>query len=60
MAPRARQAKSKARLKAYEKLLHQDTEQRSELEQIYIPPGPRLGDVVVEAEDLSKGYGDGC
>jgi len=58
MAPRARQAKSKARLKAYEKLLHQDTEQRSELEQIYIPPGPRLGDVVVEAQDLSKGYGE--
>jgi ATP-binding cassette ChvD family protein len=58
MAPRARQAKSKARLKAYETLLHQGAEQRSELEQIYIPPGPRLGDVVVEAEALCKGYGD--
>jgi ATP-binding cassette ChvD family protein len=58
MAPRARQAKSKARLKAYEQLLHQETEQRSELEQIYIPPGPRLGDVVVEAQELSKGYGE--
>jgi ATP-binding cassette ChvD family protein len=58
MAPRARQAKSKARLKAYEQLLEQSNEQRSELEQIYIPPGPRLGDVVVEAQDLSKGYGE--
>ena len=47
MAPRARQAKSKARLKAYEQLLSQSGEQRSELGQIYIPPGPRLGDVVV-------------
>jgi ATP-binding cassette ChvD family protein len=58
MAPRARHAKSKARLKAYEQLLNRDDEKRSELEQIYIPPGPRLGDVVVEAQDLSKGYGD--
>ena len=58
MSPRARQAKSKARLKAYEELLNQETESRSELEQIYIPPGPRLGDVVVEAEGLTKGYGD--
>jgi energy-dependent translational throttle protein EttA len=58
MAPRARQAKSKARLKAYETLLRQDTERRSELEQIYIPAGPRLGDVVIEAEHLSKGFGD--
>jgi ATP-binding cassette ChvD family protein len=58
MAPRARHAKSKARLKAYEQLLNQSTEQRSELEQIYIPPGPRLGDLVVEAQELSKGYGD--
>jgi len=58
MAPRARQAKSKARLKAYETLLQQDVERRTELEQIYIPAGPRLGDVVIEAEHLSKGYGD--
>jgi ATPase subunit of ABC transporter with duplicated ATPase domains len=50
MSPRARQAKSKARIKAYEQLLEQKTEQRSELESIYIPPGPRLGDVVVQAE----------
>jgi len=58
MAPRARQAKSKARLKAYETLLQQDVERRTELEQIYIPAGPRLGDVVIEAEHLTKGYGD--
>ncbi len=58
MAPRARQAKSKARLKAYETLLREDTERRTELEQIYIPAGPRLGDVVIEAEHLSKGFGD--
>jgi sulfate-transporting ATPase len=58
MAPRARQAKSKARLKAYEQLLQDDVERRPELEQIYIPAGPRLGDVVIEAEGLAKGYGD--
>ncbi|NIV47821.1 MAG: ATP-binding cassette domain-containing protein, partial [Gammaproteobacteria bacterium] len=58
MAPRARQAKSKARLKAYEELLTDDSEKRSELEQIHIPPGPRLGDVVIEAEGLTKGYGE--
>jgi ATP-binding cassette ChvD family protein len=59
MAPRARQAKSKARLKAYEAMLSEsDREFRGETRQIYIPPGPRLGDVVVEAEELSKGYGD--
>jgi ATP-binding cassette ChvD family protein len=58
MAPRARHAKSKARLSAYEQLLRDDQEQRSELEQIYIPAGPRLGDVVIEAENLRKGYDD--
>jgi ATP-binding cassette ChvD family protein len=59
MAPRARQAKSKARLKAYDQLLaDSDDEARSSLQQIYIPPGPRLGNVVVEASNLSKGYGD--
>jgi ATP-binding cassette ChvD family protein len=58
MAPRARQAKSKARLAAYEKLLEDDRERRTELEQIYIPPGPRLGDVVIEADHLAKGFGD--
>jgi len=58
MSPRARHAKSKARLNAYEELLNQDTEQRSELQQIYIPPGPRLGDVVIEAQSVRKAYGD--
>ena len=58
MAPRARQAKSKARIKAYEQLLGEDQNERGRRMQIYIPPGPRLGDVVVEAQDLSKGYGD--
>jgi sulfate-transporting ATPase len=58
MAPKARHAKSKARIKAYESLLNQEVDkQASELE-IYIPPGPRLGDVVIEAENVSKGYGD--
>jgi len=59
MAPRARQAKSKARLEAYESLLDEDApERRPEMQQIYIPPGPRLGDVVIEAEHVSKAYGD--
>ncbi|HKQ62633.1 MAG TPA: energy-dependent translational throttle protein EttA [Candidatus Polarisedimenticolaceae bacterium] len=59
MAPRARHAKGKARLAAYEQLLAEDQPERvQELEQIYVPPGPRLGDVVVEAEHLRKGYGD--
>jgi ATP-binding cassette ChvD family protein len=59
LAPRARQAKSKARLKAYEAMLSEsDREIRGETRQIYIPPGPRLGDVVVEADELCKGFGD--
>jgi ATP-binding cassette ChvD family protein len=58
MAPRARQAKGKARLNAYEQLLGEDTSQKLEQVEIYIPPGPRLGDVVVEARGLRKGYGD--
>ena len=58
MAPRARQAKSKARLNAYEQLLAQEMEKLPETVEIYIPPGPRLGGVVVEADRLRKGYGD--
>ena len=58
MAPRARQAKGKARLKAYEELLGQDTAKQIENVEIYIQPGPRLGDVVVEARNLKKSYGD--
>src|SRR5574342_1131066 len=56
MSPRARHAKGKARLNAYEDLLKQDTAQKIETAEIYIPPGPRLGDVVVEARHLKKGY----
>ena len=58
MSPRARQAKGKARLNAYEQLLSEDTAEKIDRVEIYIPPGPRLGDVVVEARDLRKGYGD--
>jgi len=58
MSPRARQAKGKARLNQYEDLLREDTAQKIEQAQIYITPGQRLGDIVVEARDLKKGYGD--
>jgi energy-dependent translational throttle protein EttA len=58
MSPRARQAKGKARLNAYEELLREETAQKMETAEIYIAPGPRLGDVVVEARRLRKGYGD--
>jgi ATP-binding cassette ChvD family protein len=58
MAPKARQAKGKARLNAYEALLKQENEKRSEELEIYIPPGPRLGNMVIEAQNVAKGYGD--
>jgi ATP-binding cassette ChvD family protein len=58
MSPRARQAKGKARLNSYEQLLNEDTTQKLDRVEIYIPPGPRLGDVVVEARGMRKGYGD--
>src|SRR5918999_5082215 len=58
MSPRARQAKGKARLNAYEQLLSEDTAQKVEQVEIYIPPGPRLGDIVIEARGLRKSYGD--
>ena len=58
MSPRARQAKGKARLNAYEELLNQDTAKKLDQVEIYIPPGPRLGDVVVEARGVRKAYGD--
>ncbi|MBI4700977.1 MAG: energy-dependent translational throttle protein EttA [Deltaproteobacteria bacterium] len=59
LAPRARQAKGKARLSAYETLLAEDAkQQRVELGQIYIPPGPRLGDLVIEAKGVRKAYGE--
>ena len=58
MSPRARQAKGKARLNAYEELLQEDTAQKIDQVEIYIPPGPRLGDIVVEARGLRKAYGE--
>ena len=58
MTPKARQIKSKARISAYEKLLTRESASRARDLEIYIPPGPRLGNLVVEAENLSKGYGD--
>jgi ATP-binding cassette ChvD family protein len=57
-SPRARQAKSKARIEAYERLLAEDPELRERELEISIPPGPRLGDVVVEAQGIRKAYGD--
>ena len=57
-SPRARQAKSKARIEAYERLLAEDPELRERELEIFIPPGPRLGDVVVQAEGIRKAYGD--
>jgi ATP-binding cassette ChvD family protein len=58
MAPRARQAKGKARLAAYEKLLAEEGAQKLDQLEIYVPPGPRLGNVVIETTSLKKGYGD--
>jgi energy-dependent translational throttle protein EttA len=58
MSPKARQSKGKARYTAYENLLSQEAEQRRENLEIYIPPGPRLGDVVIEFKGVKKGYGD--
>lgn len=58
MSPKARQAKSKARLSAYDKLLNEDVKQKEEKLEIFIPNGPRLGDLVIEANNVSKAYGD--
>jgi len=58
MSPKARHAKGQARINSYEKLLNQDTAERERNMEIYIPPGPRLGNVVVEAQGVSKAYGD--
>ncbi len=57
-SPRARQAKSKARIRAYEELLAQDIDAQAKRAQIVIPPGPRLGDLVIEAQGLEKAYGE--
>ncbi len=58
MSPKARQAKSKARLSAYDRLLNEDVKQKEEKLEIYIPNGPRLGDKVIEMHGVAKGYGD--
>ncbi|MFQ3620147.1 MAG: energy-dependent translational throttle protein EttA [Spirochaetales bacterium] len=58
MSPRGRHAKPKARISAYENLLSEETTKREKELEIYIPPGPRLGDLVIEAKDVRKGYGD--
>ncbi|HEU4594784.1 MAG TPA: energy-dependent translational throttle protein EttA [Pyrinomonadaceae bacterium] len=58
MSPKGRQAKGKARINSYEALLNEQTERVAKDLEIYIPPGPRLGQVVIEAEDVSKAYGD--
>jgi len=58
MSPKGRHAKSKARITSYESLLGQESEKRAKDLEIYIPPGPRLGKVVIEAENVNKAYGD--
>lgn len=58
MSPKGRHAKGKARISSYEELLSRDVEKASKDLEIYIPPGPRLGDVVIEAKGLSKGFGE--
>jgi ATP-binding cassette ChvD family protein len=58
MTPKGRHAKSKARIKAYEELLSKSADTQAKELEIYIPPGPRLGEVVIEADGLTKGYGD--
>jgi ATP-binding cassette ChvD family protein len=58
MNPKGRQAKGKARLSAYEKLLSQETREKEEKLELFIPPGPRLGNKVIEANGVAKGYGD--
>ncbi len=58
MAPKARQAKQKARLNAYDRLLNEDTKEKEQTLEIFIPNGPRLGTNVIEAHNVSKAYGD--
>lgn len=55
---KGRQAKSKARLQAYDRMLNEETKEKEEKLELFIPPGPRLGDVVIEAQNISKAYGD--
>lgn len=56
--PKGRQSKSKARLKAYEEMASQEFQKRAETKELYIPPGPRLGDMVIEVDNVAKKYGD--
>jgi energy-dependent translational throttle protein EttA len=56
--PKGRHAKSKARLARFDELSSQEVQKRNETQEIYIPPGPRLGDIVIDAENVSKGFGD--
>src|SRR2546430_13993991 len=58
MSPRARRAKSKARLGAYEKLYAEEQSVKLDKVEIHIPPGPRLGDLVIDADHVQKGFGD--
>ncbi|GIV43613.1 MAG: energy-dependent translational throttle protein EttA [Bacteroidia bacterium] len=58
MSPKAKQAKGKARLNAYEKLVSEETKEKEQNLELYIPPGPRLGDLVINAENVSKSFGD--
>ena len=58
MSPKGRHAKSQARINAYDKLLSQEVERSEKELELYIPPGPRLGNMVIEAENVSKAYGD--
>jgi ATP-binding cassette ChvD family protein len=58
MSPKGRHAKSQARISAYEELAAQESEKQARELEIYLPPGPRLGDIVIEADNVAKGYGD--
>src|SRR5581483_9983727 len=58
MSPKGRHAKGKARITRYEELLSDEKQKQADDLEIYIPPGPRLGDIVLEAKDVSKAYGD--
>ena len=58
MSPKGRHAKAKARISSYENLLHQETQKKIRDQEIYIPPGPRLGKTVIEADHISKAFGD--
>ena len=58
MSPKGRHAKGKARINSYENLLNQQTQEKVQELEIYIPPGPRLGNIVIEADDVRKAFGD--